>query len=68
MITLGTADGRAELTVVNDGVAGKSDEGRAGTELTGLEERLAGVGGSLTTRLDRSCFVLTAALPENGAL
>jgi two-component system sensor histidine kinase DesK len=63
-ITLWTSDGKAELQVVNDGVAGGTgpDDGRAGSGLIGLEERLAGAGGSLETRLDGSRFVLTATL------
>jgi two-component system sensor histidine kinase DesK len=68
-ITLRTSDGKAELQVVNDGVAGRTatDDGRAGSGLTGLEERLAGAGGSLATRLDGSRFVLTATLPQRVA-
>src|SRR4051794_9491650 len=62
-ITLRTADGRAELEVVNDGVAGRVDEGGAGSGLTGLRERLAAAGGSVETRLDGSSFFLTASLP-----
>src|SRR3954471_8981684 len=68
-ITLRISDGKAELQVANDGVAGRTatDDGRAGSGLTGLEERLAGAGGSLETRLDGSRFVLTATLPERVA-
>jgi signal transduction histidine kinase len=65
-ITLHVTRGKAELEVVNDGVlddVGTSD-GRPGSGLTGLGERLAAAGGSLETRLDESRFVLTAALPE----
>jgi two-component system sensor histidine kinase DesK len=68
-ITLQVAGGKAELEVVNDGVlddVGTSD-GRPGSGLTGLGERLAAVGGSLETRLDGSRFVLTASLPEGAA-
>src|SRR3954454_8872902 len=64
-ITLRTADGTAELQVLNDGVPGEvhAPDGRSGTGLTGLAERLAAAGGSLKTRLDGSSFVLTATLP-----
>ena len=68
-ITLHVTRGKAELEVVNDGVlddVGASD-GRPGSGLTGLGERLAAAGGSLETRLDGSRFVLTAALPEGAA-
>jgi two-component system sensor histidine kinase DesK len=68
-ITLRTSGGKAELQVVNDGVlddVGTSD-GRPGSGLTGLGERLAAVGGSLETRLDGSRFVLTASLPQGAA-
>jgi two-component system sensor histidine kinase DesK len=66
-ISLRMADGRAELEVVNDGVAGRVDEGRVGSGLTALRERLAAAGGSLETRLDGSSFFLTASLPRGGA-
>lgn len=68
-ITLHVTPGKAELEVVNDGVldeVGTSD-GRPGSGLTGLRERLAAVGGSLETRLVSSSFVLTASLPEGVA-
>ncbi|MCW2695341.1 MAG: integral rane sensor signal transduction histidine kinase [Modestobacter sp.] len=64
-ITLHAAGGKAELEVVNDGVldeVGTSD-GRSGSGLTGLAERLAAAGGSLETRRDGAGFVLTASLP-----
>jgi two-component system sensor histidine kinase DesK len=64
-ITLRISDGKAELQVANDGVAARTaTDGGAGSGLIGLEERLAGAGGSLETRLDGSRFVLTATLPE----
>jgi two-component system sensor histidine kinase DesK len=65
-ITLRTAGGKAELQVVNDGVAvgAAADDGHPGDGLTGLGERLAGAGGSIETRLDGSSFVLTATLTE----
>jgi signal transduction histidine kinase len=68
-ITLDVTRGRAELQVVNDGVLGDggTSDGRPGSGLTGLGERLAAAGGSLETRLDGSRFVLTAALPEGAA-
>jgi two-component system sensor histidine kinase DesK len=55
--------------VVNDGVLDEvgSSDGRPGSGLTGLGERLAAAGGSLETRLDGSRFLLTAALPEGAA-
>jgi two-component system sensor histidine kinase DesK len=64
-ITLRTADGTAELQVLNDGVPGEvhAPDGRSGTGLSGLAERLAAAGGSLKTHLDGSSFVLTATLP-----
>jgi signal transduction histidine kinase len=69
-IILRVTCGKAELEVVNDGVlddeVGTSD-GRPGSGLTGLRERLAAAGGSLETRLDGPRFVLTAALPEGAA-
>ena len=68
-ITLHVIRGRAQLEVGNDGVldeVGTSD-GRPGSGLTGLGERLAAVGGSLETRLDGSRFVLTAFLPRGAA-
>jgi hypothetical protein len=53
-ITLRTSGGEAELQVVNDGVleeVATTDDGRPGSGLTGLGERLTGAGGSLETRL-----------------
>jgi two-component system sensor histidine kinase DesK len=69
-ITLRVTCGKAELEVVNDGVLDdevRTNDGRPGSGLTGLRERLAAGGGSLETRLDESRFVLTAALPEGAA-
>jgi two-component system sensor histidine kinase DesK len=68
-ITLRTADGKAELQVMNDGVHSRSaaDDSRPGSGLTGLGERLADAGGSLETRLDGASFLLTATLPEGSA-
>jgi len=60
---------RLLIEVVNDGVldeVGTSD-GRPGSGLAGLGERLGAVGGSLETRLDGSRFLLTAFLPEGAA-
>jgi signal transduction histidine kinase len=68
-IALQVTGGKAELEVVNDGVldeVGTSD-GRPGSGLAGLGERLGAVGGSFETRLDGSRFVLTASLPEGAA-
>jgi two-component system, NarL family, sensor histidine kinase DesK len=69
-IMLRTSTGKAELQVVNDGVleeVATADDGRPGSGLTGLGERLAGAGGSLETRRDGSSFVLTASLPGGAA-
>jgi two-component system sensor histidine kinase DesK len=68
-ITLRTSGGEAELQVVNDGVlgVGTAENGRTGSGLTGLGERLAGEGGSLETHRDGSSFVLTASLPAGAA-
>ena len=68
-IALRTSGGKAELQVVNDGVAGEvpAPDGRPGTGLTGLGERLADAGGSLETHLDGSSFFLTASLPVGAA-
>ena len=54
---------------LNDGVPDevRAADGRPGTGLTGLGERLAAAGGSLKTRLDGSSFVLTASLPGGAA-
>jgi two-component system sensor histidine kinase DesK len=64
-ITLHVTGGKAELDVLNDGVTDEvhAPDGRPGTGLTGLGERLAAVGGSLETRVDGSSFFLTASLP-----
>jgi two-component system sensor histidine kinase DesK len=65
-ITLRTSGGKAELQVMNDGVlegVATADNGRTGSGLTGLRERMAGAGGSLETRRDGASFVLTASLP-----
>jgi two-component system sensor histidine kinase DesK len=44
-----------------------SSDGRPGSGLTGLGERLAAAGGTLETRLDGAGFVLTASLPAGAA-
>jgi two-component system sensor histidine kinase DesK len=68
-ITLQVTGGTAELEVVNDGVLDEvgSSDGRPGSGLTGLGERLAAAGGTLETRLDGAGFVLTASLPAGAA-
>jgi two-component system sensor histidine kinase DesK len=68
-ITLHVSRGKAELEVGNDGVLDEvpTSDGRPGSGLTGLGERLAALGGFLETRPDGSRFVLTASLPEGAA-
>ena len=68
-ITLHVTGGKAELEVVNDGVLDEmgTSDGRPGTGLIGLRERLAAGGGSLETRLHGPRFVLTASLPGGAA-
>ncbi|MFC7405468.1 sensor histidine kinase [Georgenia alba] len=55
-------DGPAVLTVTNDGVAA-GPRGRGGSGLAGLRERLAPLGGDLTTRVEQDTFVLSAVVP-----
>jgi two-component system sensor histidine kinase DesK len=64
-ITLQVTGGGAELRVVNDGVSAEvaGDDGRPGSGLAGLGERLSGAGGRLEAGRDGSRFVLTAGLP-----
>jgi two-component system sensor histidine kinase DesK len=68
-ITLRTSGGTAELQVLNDGVPDEvhAPDGRPGTGLTGLAERLAAAGGTLETGLDGTTFVLTASVPAGAA-
>jgi two-component system sensor histidine kinase DesK len=68
-ITLDVTGGKAELEVVNDGVPAGTHrpDGRPGTGLTGLGERLTAAGGSLETRLVGDSFVLSASLPGGAA-
>ncbi|MFI7277500.1 sensor histidine kinase [Streptomyces sp. NPDC049879] len=54
---------RAVLTVANNGARPAARQG-AGTGLTGLRERLATLGGTLTTRAQDGTFVLTASVPR----
>jgi two-component system sensor histidine kinase DesK len=67
-ITLRVAGGKAELTVVNDGVvAGNADGGPPGSGLAGLGERLTGAGGEVSARREGASFRLTASLPIGAA-
>ncbi|MGC5626624.1 sensor histidine kinase [Georgenia sp. Z1344] len=80
-LTLAREDGDAVLTLVNDGATLGADEadtdgatphgtaadGRRGSGLAGLEERLARVGGRLTTERDGERFVLVARVPADAA-
>jgi glucose-6-phosphate-specific signal transduction histidine kinase len=52
--------------VVNNGVLGEmgTGNGRPGTGLIGLRERLSAEGGCLETRHHGPRFVLTASLPR----
>jgi two-component system, NarL family, sensor histidine kinase DesK len=74
-IRLRAEAGHAVLTVANNGVRapgpngdGTGDGGAGGTAggtgLTGLRERLAALGGTLTTRAQDGTFVLTASVPR----
>ncbi|MBU2670790.1 hypothetical protein KOI35_45545 [Actinoplanes bogorensis] len=59
-LTLRTEAGQVTLTMVNDGVAGPPNEG---TGLTGLTERIAALGGTVTaTRIEPGRFQLRAEL------
>ncbi|MGW1272568.1 histidine kinase [Streptomyces sp. NPDC002491] len=71
-ITVAGAADRVRLTVTDDGVGLGEDEGvedccaRGGTGLTGLRERLASAGGSLTAdRAPGGGFRVTAELPAD---
>jgi signal transduction histidine kinase len=68
-ITLDVTRSKAELEVRNDAVLDEegTSDGRPGSGLTGLRERLAALGGSLEARRDGSRFVLTASLPAGAA-
>jgi two-component system sensor histidine kinase DesK len=65
-ITLQVTGGKAQLEVVNNGVLGEmgTGNGRPGTGLIGLRERLSAEGGCLETRHHGPRFVLTASLPR----
>ncbi|WP_346621936.1 sensor histidine kinase [Blastococcus montanus] len=64
-ISLSVTPEEVRLSVVNDG-AGEADPGW-GTGLTGLAERLAGLGGRLRARAERGRFLLDATLPRAAA-
>ncbi|GAA3444705.1 sensor histidine kinase [Planomonospora venezuelensis] len=65
-ISIALQAGAAVLEMVNDGVTGV--DGRGGTGLTGLAERVAASGGSVTAGADRSGeFRLRATVPLEGA-
>ena len=67
VLRLQQADGATVLTVSNDGVRSAvrpgAHGGADGNGLAGLRERLAAVGGGVTTRFDGDRFVLTARVP-----
>lgn len=63
-ITLERGGGEVRLTVTNDGVSGEPGTGNG---LTGLRERLAGAGGTLSAGRDDDRFTVTATLPTGGA-
>ncbi|MFK4728479.1 histidine kinase [Agromyces mediolanus] len=74
-IELLTDDERSELRITNDGVARPGDDAEragiaAGTGLAGLRDRLAAVGGSLTTAVDASAgtFLVVASAPVRSAV
>ena len=50
----------ARLTITNDGVTAPPSQGSG---LIGLSERLAALGGTITTRAEHGSFVLTARVP-----
>jgi two-component system sensor histidine kinase DesK len=59
-------EGRAVLTVENDGAVAAGDSGGGGSGLAGLRERLAAVGGTLEaghTGAGRDRFRLVADIP-----
>ncbi|MFP3713239.1 sensor histidine kinase [Puerhibacterium sp. TATVAM-FAB25] len=65
VLRLEQADGATVLTVGNDGVRAGTPgpAGPGGNGLAGLRERLAAVGGGITTRYDGDRFVLVARVP-----
>ncbi|GAA2915481.1 sensor histidine kinase [Streptomyces mexicanus] len=63
-VSVRVADGRAELTVENDGVPEAPPAGRPGSGLAGLRERLAELGGTLRAGpAGTGRFRLTARVP-----
>ncbi|MFE9172017.1 sensor histidine kinase [Streptomyces kebangsaanensis] len=63
-VSLRVADGRAELSVENDGVREASDGDRPGSGLAGLRERLSELDGTLRAGpAGRGRFRLTAEVP-----
>ncbi|MFF0465531.1 sensor histidine kinase [Streptomyces mexicanus] len=63
-VSVRVADGRAELTVENDGVPASPSAGRPGSGLAGLRERLAELGGTLRAGpAGNGRFRLTARVP-----
>ncbi|MBL7259995.1 sensor histidine kinase [Paractinoplanes lichenicola] len=63
-ITLTTTPGTATLTMANDGVPAAPGAVRLGNGLTGLNERIAALGGTMTAaRVQPAGFLLTARLP-----
>ncbi|WP_409058539.1 sensor histidine kinase [Streptomyces sp. SYP-A7185] len=62
-ITLTIADDRTSLVVENDGVPDAPPEGRAGSGLAGLRERLAAVAGTLDFTCGDGRFRLAAEVP-----
>jgi two-component system sensor histidine kinase DesK len=64
VLRLEQTGGATVLTVTNDGVRRAAPvPGPGGNGLAGLRERLAAVGGAVTTRSDGDRFVLTARVP-----
>ncbi|MGW7275695.1 sensor histidine kinase [Streptomyces sp. NPDC054864] len=63
-ITLAITDDRTSLVVENDGVPETAPEGRKGSGLEGLRERLAAVGGTLDFTSGDGHFRLTAEVPS----
>lgn len=62
-ITLTITDERTSLVVENDGVPEDAPEGRKGSGLAGLRERLAAVGGTLDFASGDGRFRLAAQVP-----
>lgn len=62
-ITLTISDERTSLVVENDGVPEAAPEGRKGSGLAGLRERLAAVGGTLDLASGDGRFRLAAQVP-----